>query len=179
MIYLDFFGSLIVVLYSIVIKFLYEKEIYLPPWLSFLNEIFLFIIEVLIIQHQLEEMFPKIIFEYEDYKKTKETICQKIIKILLFVFLICQILFLFFISFLYITNFSNPNGFFYLQMCRCVWVFITITLFFYEGFKDFSGHSYTEFFQSQNQREVPFSFLPRTLVPEIMEIYKQEFYLPD
>lgn len=166
-----------VVGFSLFSNLFYEEIFY--PWFFFLFEISVCIFQSVLLYNQLDYLFPQIIFDDEDYKKIKITRTQKVIRGVIFVFLILIICFLIFSSVLYAINFSNITGIYYLQIIQTSLSYFVVLFFLNIAFDDFSGRAYCEFYQSQNSREIKFHFIPMTLTKEMREIYDNEFYISE
>lgn len=162
--------------FSIVAKYTEEN---IPPWIFFLLEVSVCIFQTILLYNQLDYLFPQIIFDDTDYKRTRITKTQIFIRYFVFSLLVLLMLFLIFTSIAYVINFSNISGIYYLQIIQTCLAYYVVFYFLNNAFDDFSGQAYCEFYQSQNSKEIKFHFIPMTLTPEMKEIYDNEFYIHD
>lgn len=176
--FLEFFFVSYIVGFTIFAYFSVENNI-LYPWLFFIMQVSVCVIQSILVYNQLDNMFPPILYSDNDYKNTKITTKEKIVQYVIWIFMILIALFLIFISVVYVINFSTPSGTYYLQTIQASLFFFVIFYFFNEAFGDFSGTAYCDFYQSQNGKDIKYSLVPRTLTDEMMEIYKKEFYFSE
>ena len=101
----------------------------------------------------MDFIFPPILFKDNDYKNHRITQTDKIThRVFIFLFIL-TFLFLQFISVMYILNFQEPSGIYYLQLIQSTLFFCTVFYFLIDASNDYSGHAYYEFIKSSNQHE--------------------------
>jgi len=167
----EWISLILIVGFSIFSQIVFEEGI-MYPWVSFVVQVPLTILMSLLTYNFLDFIFPPILFKDNDYKNHRITKTDKITYYLFLFLFILNFLFLLFISVMYIFNFQNPSGIYYLQLIQTSLFFSTVFYFFIDASTDYPGHAFCDFIQSNNQHEkIKKHFLPRTLTPEMYDLY--------
>lgn len=172
----EWFSLINIVGFSIFSQIAFEKN-FLYPWVSFVVQVPLTILMSVLTYNFLDFIYPPILFKDNDYKNHRITKIDKIKIFLCYFFFILIIFFLLFISVLYVLNFGNASGIYYLQLIQSSLFFSTIFYFLIDAVEDFSGHAYCDYIRTTNQYEkIKKHWLPRTLDKEVLKLYYSESF---
>ena len=151
------------------------KEELLYPWISFVVQVPLSLLMSFLTFNFLDYIFIPILYKDYDYKTHNLTLKDKV-QYYVFAFLFFStLIFLLFVTVLYILNFQKPSGIYYLQLIQAMLFFCTVFYFLMDGSDDFSGHAYCDRLMRLNQKEkITFHWLPRTLTKEMLELNAME-----
>lgn len=142
-------------------------------WILFIMQIINLLSQTIFTYNILDNIYPPILYSFESYEVST---CVNFTRVVIFIFMILTSLFSLFITAMYVINFEYSSGNYYLQLLQPSFFFATCFYFFNDAFSDFSGWSYTLYYQGLNHREIKFHWIPRTLTEEMNEIYEGEYY---
>lgn len=140
-------------------------------WLYFTLGSLCCLIQVIFTYNILDNMFPAILFPSETYAVSTKI---HVLRVFIFVFYLLFSFFSIFVTILYIINFDFISGNYYLLLIQPSTFMACCFYFLNHAFSDFSGWSYCHFYQSNNNRKIPYHWIPRTLNEEMAKIYENE-----
>jgi hypothetical protein len=153
--------------------FAFKNEMY-SIWLHFILTILSTMIQVTACHIEMQELFPMIIYDDEDYTPTTLELITKFILRLLY---ILTFLVLLFIAQLFLFASDTPYGLYLLQTLSLGLIFISILHYVLDGFSHYAGHAYTTSIMKNNSNERSFSLLPASITNDTMEIYMRDYYM--
>lgn len=144
-------------------------------WLLFSLRGLCVIMESSVIYYKLHQKYQRIVYDDSDYEPTQY---QRTMYWFLTVTFYSLLLALLTLSVLFLMNAKDRSGVLMFQAISLLIILMILVLFMKDGFSDFSGDAFCEHLDCRNTAPVERSFLPFSLAPDVMKIYKDSLYLP-
>lgn len=144
-------------------------------WIHFIIISFTTTLEAVVIYLELQEKFPMVVYDDRDYEPTCGMLMAYYTFYVLYLLLMIGVGVL---SVIFIVAEENVS-IVVLQLMSFMTVIIVTLYYIVYGLSQYSGNAYVDFRLRYNHGNIDYSWLPFSLTPDQMKIYKEEYRFDD